>query len=64
MIGREYGALAFRLDGDQLLVAFGEPPDADDLRTLSAMLGYVVVPLLADPFAIERELARGPRPHR
>ena len=56
MIGREYGALAFRLDGDQLLVAFGEPPDADDLRTLSAMLGYVVVPLLADPFAIDREL--------
>jgi twitching motility protein PilT len=56
VIGREYGALAFRLDGDQLLVAFGEPPDADDLRTLSAMLGYVVVPLLADPYAIEREL--------
>jgi twitching motility protein PilT len=56
MIGREYGALAFRLDGDQLLVAFGEPPDADDVRTLSAMLGFTVVPLLSDPFAIEREL--------
>jgi twitching motility protein PilT len=63
MIGREYGALAFRLDGDQLLVAFGEPPDADDLRTLSAMLGFVVVPLLADPYAIGRELdALAPRP--
>ncbi len=55
-IAREYGAIAFRLDGDQLLVAFGEPPDADDLRTLSAMLGYAVVPLLADPYGIEREL--------
>ncbi|HYA69218.1 MAG TPA: hypothetical protein VED63_10840, partial [Acidimicrobiales bacterium] len=55
-IAREYRVVGFRLDGEQLLVAFGEPPDADDLRTLSAMLGYGVVPLLADPYAIEREL--------
>jgi twitching motility protein PilT len=55
-IAREYGVVAFRLDGEQLLVAFSEPPDADDLRALSAMLGYGIVPLLADPYGIEREL--------
>jgi len=51
-VGREYGAVGYRLQGEQLAVAFGDPPDSDDLRSLSALLGYVVIPVLADPTAI------------
>ncbi len=56
-LAREYGAVGYRLQGEQLTIAFGEPPDSDDLRTLSTMLGHVVSPVLADPVAIERVLA-------
>jgi len=53
-VAREYGAVGFRAQGEQLAVAFGEPPTPDDLRALSALVGYVVVPVLADPLAIAR----------
>ncbi len=50
----EYHAVGFRLHGSQLAVAFGEPPAADDLRVLSALVGYEVVPVLADPLTVAR----------
>src|ERR1700686_5289352 len=56
-VAREYGAVGYRLDGDQLTTAFGDPPDEDDVRALSALVGHVVVPVLANPIAIERVLA-------
>src|SRR5580698_4459888 len=56
-VAREYGAVGYRLDGDQLTTAFGDPPDADDVRSLSVLVGHVVVPVLANPLAIERVLA-------
>ncbi len=56
VLGREYGAVGHRLQGEQLVVAFAEPPDTDDLRSLSAMLGYVVAPVLADATAIDQVL--------
>ncbi len=56
-VAREYGAVGYRLDGDQLTTAFGDPPDEDDVRALSVLVGHVVVPVLANPLAIERVLA-------
>jgi twitching motility protein PilT len=56
-VAREYGAVGYRLDGDQLTTAFGDPPDADDVRSLSVLVGHVVVPVLANPLAIDRVLA-------
>ena len=48
-VAREYGAVGYRLDGDQLTTAFGDPPDEDDVRALSVLVGHVVVPVLANP---------------
>jgi twitching motility protein PilT len=56
-VAREYGAVGYRLDGDQLTTAFGDPPDEDDVRALSVLVGHAVVPVLANPLAIERILA-------
>ena len=56
-VARQYGAVGYRLDGDQLTTAFGDPPDADDVRSLSVLVGHAVVPVLANPLAIERVLA-------
>jgi len=53
-VAREYGAVGFRMQGEQLAVAFGDPPAPDDLRALSALVGYVVVPVLSDPMAVAR----------
>ena len=50
---REYGAVGFELQGDKLVMAFTDPPDAEDLRTLSMVVGHEVVPVLADPLAVE-----------
>jgi twitching motility protein PilT len=66
-VAREYGAVGYRLDGDQLTTAFGDPPDEDDVRALSVLVGHVVVPVLANPLAIERvltsiELQQAPPP--
>ncbi len=55
-LARQYHAVGFRQQGEQLVVAFGDPPDPDDLRALSALVGWVVTPVLADPVAIERVL--------
>jgi twitching motility protein PilT len=52
----QFGALACRVAGGQLLVAFGEPPDPDDLRALAALAGASVVPALADPRVLRAAL--------
>jgi twitching motility protein PilT len=51
---REFGAIGFELQGDQLVMAFTDPPDVEDLRTLSSLVGHDIVPVLADPRAVER----------
>jgi twitching motility protein PilT len=53
-VAREFGAVGFELQGDQLVMAFTDPPDGDDLRTLSTLVGHPIVPVLADPRAVER----------
>ncbi len=60
-VARQYGAVGYRLDGDQLTMAFGDPPDEDDVRSLSVLVGHPVVPVLGDPIAIDRLLASARR---
>jgi twitching motility protein PilT len=59
-MGREYGAVGVMSDGNQLVVAFSEPPSANDLQTLSSAVGFRINPVLADPIVIEQVLAAGP----
>ena len=56
-VAREYGAVGYRFDGDQLTMAFGDPPDEGDVRALSVLVGHEVVPVLGNPIAIEHLLA-------
>ena len=58
-VGRDYGAVGYRIDGSRLMVAYADPPDADDVQALSGILGYEIVPVLGDPMAIERILRSG-----
>jgi twitching motility protein PilT len=59
-VGREFNAVALKVDGNQLIVAFAEPPMPGTLDALSALVGYRVVPMLADPTVISRVLSSGP----
>jgi twitching motility protein PilT len=55
-VGRDYGAIGYRIDGRRLMVAFADPPDAEDIQALTGVLGYDIVPVLGDPIAIDRIL--------
>ncbi len=50
----EYRAIPLRLSGDQVVTAFAEPPEADDIAMLAAVLGYEIVPVLANPLTVDR----------
>ncbi len=54
--GPDFGAVGYRIDGQRLMVAYADPPDIDDMRALSGILGYEIVPVLGDPMAIEKIL--------
>src|SRR5579872_4901031 len=60
-VGPEYGSIGYRIDGPRLMVAYADPPDAEDVQALSGIVGYEIVPVLGDPLAIARIL-RGGRP--
>ncbi len=51
--GSQYGAVAVKVDGDQLAVAFGEPPSDDVVESLTRSVGYRISPVLADPTVIQ-----------
>ena len=59
-VGREYGAVALKLDGNQLVVAFADPPSPERVDALAGLVGYRVVPMLADPTVIARVVSSGP----
>ena len=62
-VAQQYGAIGYRLDGDQLTMAFADPPDEEDVRSVSVLVGHSVVPALANPLAIDRILgAFAPQP--
>jgi twitching motility protein PilT len=55
-IGREFHGLALQFDGNALAVAFGEPPDANDVEALGARIGHRIRAVLADPALIDQYL--------
>jgi len=57
---REYNAVALKVDGNHLAVAFAEPPADEDVQALSSLIGYRVAPMLADPTVISTILTSGP----
>jgi twitching motility protein PilT len=59
-VGLEYNAVALKLDGNQLVVAFADPPSRETVDALSGLVGYRVVPMLADPTVISRVVSSGP----
>ncbi len=58
--GNEFRAVGLRIDGNQLAVAFGEPPSAEEVQALAARVGYRVSPVLADPTVVELMLGAAP----
>ena len=60
--GSQYGAVAVKVDGDQLAVAFGEPPSDDVVESLTRSVGYRISPVLADPTVIQVMLTSPPPP--
>ena len=46
--------MALKLDGNQLVVAFAERPSRETVDAISGLVGYRVVPMLADPTVIAR----------
>lgn len=52
LLAQDYAAVAVRVVGHQLVVAFAEPPEPGDVHSLSSLIGYELVPVLADPVVI------------
>ena len=49
-------ALTLRVVGTQAVVAFAEPPDPADVRSIGELIGHQVVAVLGDPTAIDHYL--------
>ncbi|MGP8059099.1 MAG: PilT/PilU family type 4a pilus ATPase [Acidimicrobiales bacterium] len=56
MFAQDHRALALRVVGAQAVVAFAEPPEPADVRSISELIGHQVVPVLGDPTAIDHYL--------
>ncbi len=55
-VGRDFGALGLRFDGNALAVAFCEPPTQEDQDALASRIGCRVRPVLGDPVLIAQAL--------
>jgi twitching motility protein PilT len=55
-VSKDHKAVAIRVVGQQLLVAFEEPPELVDVRSLGDLVGLELVPVLADPMVIQQIL--------
>ncbi|MCL4445349.1 MAG: PilT/PilU family type 4a pilus ATPase [Actinobacteria bacterium] len=53
---QDHHALVLRVVGNQAVVAFAEPPEASDVRSLGELIGHELVPVLGDPVAIDKHL--------
>ena len=51
-LSADYNAVAVRKSGGQVVVAFAEPPDAEDVRSIAQGIGHPVVPALGDPLVV------------
>jgi twitching motility protein PilT len=56
-LARDQRAVPVRVVGNQAVLAFAEPPDPADVRSMGDLLGYEIVPVLGDPLVIDRLLA-------
>jgi twitching motility protein PilT len=54
MMALEHRAIPLRLSAGQVVTAFAEPPEADDVEAIGRVLGYKVVPVLANPLIVDR----------
>jgi len=54
MMALEHRAIPLRLSGGQVVTAFAEPPEPDDVAAISGVLGHPVVPVLANPLTVDR----------
>jgi twitching motility protein PilT len=52
LLAQDHQAVAVRVVGSQAVVAFAEPPDEADVRSLSGLIGHEVVAVLGDPVLI------------
>jgi twitching motility protein PilT len=57
LLARDQRAVAVRVVGNQAVLAFAEPPDPADVRSIGDLLGFEIVPVLGDPLVIDRLLA-------
>jgi len=54
MMALEHRAIPLRVSGNQVVTAFAEPPEPEDVATLSSVLGHEIVPVLANPLVVDR----------
>jgi twitching motility protein PilT len=54
MLALEYRAIPLRVSGNQVITAFAEPPEPEDLAALAGILGHDVVAVLANPVIVDR----------
>ena len=54
MLALEHRAIPLRLSGNQVVTAFAEPPEPDDVAALTGILGHEIVPVLANPMMVDR----------
>ena len=59
LVAHDHQAVGVRVVGNQAVVAFAEPPDAADVRSIGGLVGLEVVPALGDPVAIAQLTANG-----
>ncbi|MDA8359309.1 MAG: PilT/PilU family type 4a pilus ATPase [Actinomycetota bacterium] len=52
LLATDHQAVAVRVVGSQAVVAFAEPPEPADVKSLGDLVGFEVVPVLADPVVI------------
>ncbi|MGH9043943.1 MAG: type IV pilus twitching motility protein PilT [Acidimicrobiales bacterium] len=62
MIALEHRAVPLRLSGAQVVTAFAEPPEPDDLGALGGVMGHEVVAVLANPLSVDR-MVQPAEPH-
>ncbi|HUZ11129.1 MAG TPA: PilT/PilU family type 4a pilus ATPase [Acidimicrobiales bacterium] len=55
-LGSDHKAVPIRMVDHRLLVAFEEPPELADVRSLGELVGHELLPVLADPMVIEQIL--------
>lgn len=54
MLALEYRAIPLRVSGNQLVTAFAEPPERDDVAAVAGILGREIVAVLANPVVVDR----------